>query len=91
MIKINFIITSRTGPPKLPFFEKLEIEISSIDICGNYKPISTTFSENFHQSGEYYAAKKCLNILHLLVAFQPLLFNIGGISGNFKWILPNIQ
>jgi len=43
MIRIYATITLGQ-PPKLKKCEKI-IEISSIDICGNYELISTNFSE----------------------------------------------
>jgi len=33
---------------KFKMFKNQNIEILSIDICANYEPISTKFSENFH-------------------------------------------
>jgi len=39
-------------PPKIKKFVAKIIEISLIDICGNYEPISSTFSEINVLSGE---------------------------------------
>jgi len=41
------------GPPKLKIMKNENVEILSIDICGNYELISTKFSEISLISGEY--------------------------------------
>jgi len=47
MIGIYVAITPGQAPQNKKILKKENIEISSIDICGNYKLISTKFSEIF--------------------------------------------
>jgi len=51
MIRIYVAITSEQATKK-NCWKKQNIEISSIDSCANYEPISTKFSENFNLAEE---------------------------------------
>jgi len=66
--------------PKI--FENKNKEILSIDICGNYEPISTKIFRNcfLYMWGIVSKLNNCINILPLLGDTPPLQFNIDKIS-----------